>query len=297
MKVSVITAFYKGNAYMADYKRMIRANQCHLEKGDELEVLIINDSPEEHVVLPEDGGDCNIFIYDQKQNGGIHAARVRGLSLCTGDYVIFLDQDDRLREDAVATFIATMKKYQTKADKVLVSNAVMEQKDGEVFWYRTAYHKKLVGDYKTYLRVGNQIVSPGQCLIPKASIPSFWTTHICKKNGSDDYFLWILLLAQKTPFSFVDEPLYVHHYTAQNLSADAKKMDASSYEFITYLETERAIGEKDIALLRRTIRYKDAFRSGGIAKKLVLTLQNLDIFIPNFIFKMRSKTPYGFNRE
>ena len=128
MKVSVITAFYKGNAYMADYKRMIRANQCHLEKGDELEVLIINDSPEEHVVLPEDGGDCNIFIYDQKQNGGIHAARVRGLSLCTGDYVIFLDQDDRLREDAVATFIATMKKYQTKADKVLVSNAVMEQK-------------------------------------------------------------------------------------------------------------------------------------------------------------------------
>lgn len=105
------------------------------------------------------------------------------------------------------------------------------------------------------------------------------------------------MLAQKTPFSFVDEPLYVHHYTAQNLSADAKKMDASSYEFITYLETERAIGEKDIALLRRTIRYKDAFRSGGIAKKLVLTLQNLDIFIPNFIFKMRSKTPYGFNRE
>ncbi len=44
--------------------------------------------------------------------------RVRGLSLCTGDYVIFLDQDDRLREDAVATFIATMKKYQTEADKV-----------------------------------------------------------------------------------------------------------------------------------------------------------------------------------
>lgn len=297
MKVSLITAFYKGNAYMADYKRMIRANQCHLEKEDELEVLIINDSPEEAVVLPDDGRDCNIKVYDQPENGGIHAARVRGLSLCTGDYVIFLDQDDRLREDAVATFIAAMKKYQTKANRVLVSNAVMEQKDGEVFWYRTAYHKKLVGDYKTYLRVGNQIVSPGQCLIPKASIPTFWTTHICKKNGSDDYFLWLLLLAQKTTFSFVDEPLYVHHYTAQNLSADAKKMDASSYEFIAYLETERAIDKKDIALLRRTIRYKDAFRSSGMAKKAVLTLQNLDIFIPNFIFKMRSKTPYGFNRE
>ena len=84
MKVSIITAFYKGNAYMADYKQMIRANQKNLESADELEAVIINDSPEESVVLPEDGGDCNIWIYDQKQNGGIHAARVRGLSLCTG---------------------------------------------------------------------------------------------------------------------------------------------------------------------------------------------------------------------
>lgn len=318
MKVSIITAFYKGNAYMADYKKMIRANQKNLESADELEAVIINDSPEESVVLPEDGGDCNIWIYDQKQNGGIHAARVRGLSLCTGDYVIFLDQDDRLQEDAVATFIATMKKYQTEADKVhatlgqefsrtkiaqimrypvLVSNALMEQKDGEVLWYRTDYHKKLVGDYKTYLRIGNQIVSPGQCLIPKAMIPAVWTQHIGKKNGSDDYFLWLLLLCQRTPFSFVDQPLYVHGYTAQNLSADAKKMDDSTYEFIHVLEEEKVMDPKDIRLLRRTISYKDKFRGGSAGTKAFSTLRNLDIFLPNLIFKWRSKTPYGFNRE
>ena len=220
MKVSIITAFYKGNAYMADYKKMIRANQKNLESADELESVIINDSPEESVVLPEDGGDCNIWIYDQKQNGGIHAARVRGLSLCTGDYVIFLDQDDRLREDAVATFIATMKK-----------------------------------------------------------------------------FLWLLLLCQRTPFSFVDQPLYVHGYTAQNLSADAKKMDDSTYEFIHVLEEEKVMDPKDIRLLRRTISYKDKFRGGSAGAKAFSTLRNLDIFLPNLIFKWRSKTPYGFNRE
>ena len=52
MKVSIITAFYKGNAYMADYKKMIRANQKNLESADELEAVIINDSPEKSVVLP-----------------------------------------------------------------------------------------------------------------------------------------------------------------------------------------------------------------------------------------------------
>lgn len=319
MKVSIITAFYKGNAYMADYKKMIRANQKNLESADELEAVIINDSPEESVVLPEDGGDCNIWIYDQKQNGGIHAARVRGLSLCTGDYVIFLDQDDRLREDAVATFIATMKKYQTEADKVHADAGagIFPDKDRadhalsgtglkcsygakrteRSYGIARITIKKLVGDYKTYLRIGNQIVSPGQCLIPKAMIPAVWTQHIGKKNGSDDYFLWLLLLCQRTPFSFVDQPLYVHGYTAQNLSADAKKMDDSTYEFIHVLEEEKVMDPKDIRLLRRTISYKDKFRGGSAGTKAFSTLRNLDIFLPNLIFKWRSKTPYGFNRE
>ena len=128
-------------------------------------------------------------------------------------------------------------------------------------------------------------------------IPAVWTQHIGKKNGSDDYFLWLLLLCQRTPFSFVDQPLYVHGYTAQNLSADAKKMDDSTYEFIHVLEEEKVMDPKDIRLLRRTIAYKDKFRGGSAGTKAFSTLRNLDIFLPNLIFKWRSKTPYGFNRE
>ena len=57
MTISMITPFYKGNNYMENYWRMVRANAENLqtynaEQGAEhlLEVILVNDSPE---VAPE----------------------------------------------------------------------------------------------------------------------------------------------------------------------------------------------------------------------------------------------------
>ncbi len=47
---------------------------------------------------------------------------------------------------------------------VIVSNAVLEQEKTKELWYRTPYHKRQIGNLKTYLTVGIQIISPGQCL-------------------------------------------------------------------------------------------------------------------------------------
>ena len=317
MKVSIITAFYHGNDYMKQYTDCILANQKHMSKEDELEVILVNDSPDEEIKLPIDGTDYNITIVDQKENQGIHGARVRGLREAKGEYVMFLDQDDILVEDAIAKHAEKVKQWQQQISKmndgnsfvqgtgleqlmlhpVSVANALLEQADGEkLLWYRSQYHKNKIGDYKTYLKVGVQIISPGQCLVPKKMIPVIWTTNICKANGSDDYYLWLLLLSRRIPFLLLDEPLYIHKYTGQNLSADTTNTDASVYEFIEMLKQDTIISEKELKLLRRQIEYKAEFRKGGIGTKLVSTAKNLDIFVANAIFKLRSRTPYGFNR-
>ena len=317
MKVSIITAFYHGNDYMKQYTDCILANQKHMPKDDELEVILVNDSPDEEIKLPIDGTDHNITIVDQKENQGIHGARVRGLKEAKGEYVMFLDQDDILVEDAIAKHAEKVKQWQQQISKmndgnsfvqgtgleqlmlhpVSVANALLEQADGEkLLWYRSQYHKNKIGDYKTYLKVGVQIISPGQCLVPKKMIPVIWTTNICKANGSDDYYLWLLLLSRRIPFLLLDEPLYIHKYTGQNLSADTTNTDASVYEFIEMLKQDTIISEKELKLLRRQIEYKAEFRKGGIGTKLVSTAKNLDIFVANAIFKLRSRTPYGFNR-
>ena len=293
MKVSVITPYYEGKDYLARYCGMMEQNRNRLEPGDELEVLLVNDSPWEKVVLPGGERFSWIRILENESNRGIHAARVAGLKAADGEAVIFLDQDDELVPEAICHMVSEAKAH---PGSVIVSNAVLEQEKTKELWYRTSYHKRQIGNLKAYLTVGIQIISPGQCLLPRERMPELWMRRICRKNGADDYLLWLLLLQEKVPFVFLDAPLYIHRYTAKNLSADTKVTDASAYEFLDMLEEEKAMPKKSIRTLRRMLRYKDAFRNGSGFGKLKESLKNPDLFAANVFFKLRSRTPYGFNR-
>ncbi|MCR5143811.1 MAG: glycosyltransferase family 2 protein [Lachnospiraceae bacterium] len=329
MKVSVITAFYDGNKYMPKYLKCMQANAKNLEAaGHELEVIIVNDSPWVQVELDEKSPDktsgnhgeqTTFTIINQDQNTGIHGARVAGLKAATGDYVMFLDQDDSLSSDALVKHVNKILDYENEnetlnfnhADQttncnnannnhnlpITVSNANLEQADGSMLlWYRTIYHQKKVSDLDTYLKVGVQIISPGQCLVPRKAIPDIWMEKICSKNGSDDYYLWLVMLGQNQPFEVVDEPLYTHKFTGANLSADTTNTDVSTYEFIDFLRGENILTEKQLDKLLRMSKYKADFRRQGKVGKAILSLKNIDIFIPNLIYKIKTKTPPGFNR-
>ena len=303
MKVSVITPFYNGNEYMDPYQEMLLLNEENMDPEDELEVIIVNDSPKAAVKLQ---GTVmvkkNWKVIKNPENLGIHGSRLAGLSECTGDYVIFLDQDDELRKDAIACFIAEAKQVASEKSsdgnchQVIVANALLEQKHERAIWYRTAYHSKKIGDLNTYINIGTQIISPGQCLIPKNLIPDFWKTHVMKNNGADDYFLWILMLQEGVPFTYLDKPLYIHHFTAKNISSDTKETDRSCYEFIEYLEEKEGF-PKDYAMrLKEMLITKDAFRNGSVFQKLGICIKKPGIIIRNLVFKLRTHTRYGFNR-
>lgn len=327
MKVSVITPFYEGNKYMEDYQDMMLMNMANLSESDEIEVVLVNDSPGTVISLRGAvAANRNWKIVKNPRNSGIHWSRVNGLANATGDYILFLDQDDKLASDAIASFLERarhlaevgkavnegVKSQKAQAEEtglqmdgaqeamcyqVIVANAVLEQKDWEQLWYRTAYHKTLVGDLRTYLRVGTQIISPGQCLIPKALIPQFWIDHIMVKNGSDDYFLWLLMLEEGIPFNYLDKPLYVHHFTEQNLSADTTVTDESSYEFIEILRgQEDNMRPADLFTLERMLHFKQDFRRADRSGKIRLALHHPSLMWSNIVFKWRTKTGYGFNR-
>lgn len=294
MKITVITPFYEGDRYMKNLIDSLSANQQTLqEKGHELEVILVNDSPWKKVVAPASQGQF-IRVITNESNRGIHYSRVAGLAEATGDYIMFLDQDDTLKGDAL---VKLAKAIAFDGADVEVANAQLEQPDGTMLlWYRNNYHKQLVGDLKTYLRVGIQIISPGQCLIKKTSIPDFWKTHIMTKNGADDYFLWLLMLAQGMEFKCLDEALYTHKYTAANISADTTVTDASVYDFIDLLNDCDYFKQEDIFTLHEMITYKNQFRASNTIGKITCSLANLGLFIDNIVFKKKTGTGYGFNR-
>lgn len=294
MKITVITPYYEGDKYMDGFVDSMLSNEAALKSaGHSLEVILVNDSPWKKLEIPDE--EKSFFkVITNPENKGIHYSRVAGLQKATGDYIMFLDQDDVLEADALAQMLAAAN---TKAAEVMVCNAYLEQSDGnKLLWYRNDYHKSLIGDLTTYLRVGIQIISPGQCLVKKDVIPAFWQEHLVQKNGADDYYLWLLLLAAGIKFDYLDKALYTHRCTKSNLSKDTNITDASVYDFLDLLAECDYFKQEDIFTLHEMITYKNQFRASSKLGKITSSLANLGLFIDNLKFKKKTGTGYGFNR-
>lgn len=294
MKVSVITPFYEGGDYMDRYVDCMEKNRNHLaESGHELEVILVNDSPWKNLeALPVNKQFFKVVI--NSKNQGIHYSRVAGLKEATGDYIMFLDQDDLLEEDALLKMSRALSK---QSSDLIIANAKLEQADGSYLsWYRTEAHWNRVWDLETYIKIGIQIISPGQCLIKRKAIPEFWLDTLVRVNGADDYYLWILMLSAGKKACLLKESEYIHKYTGTNLSADTSATDASVYDFLELLHDCNYVKQSTIITLHEMITYKAQFRQSGLLGKIGCSLANLDIFIANLKFKRETKTKYGFNR-
>ena len=103
--ISVIIPYYQGQRYLPELLSMMERNAKILrdEAGKETEVLLVNDSPweslEENQNLREDRGTSfRLRILINPENRGIHATRVNGLRAAEGEFIQFLDQDDRITD-------------------------------------------------------------------------------------------------------------------------------------------------------------------------------------------------------
>lgn len=196
--ISVITPFYNGNKYMKQLFSILEDNYKTLKTdfpNSEMELVIVNDSPEIAVDLNFINVKFEYRVVTHECNLGIQQARVTGLDNCKGDYILFLDQDDELFENAIAKQFELL--INENSDMV-ICNAYMESADGKrdlLYKKRTDFNR--LHDLKFFLKSHNVIKSPGQCLIKKKMIPAEWKKYIMKKNGSDDLFLWILMFEKK----------------------------------------------------------------------------------------------------
>ena len=276
MNVSIITTFYYGNRYIKQYIDMIKRVIEETHNTNSIEVILVNDSPQEKLIVPEKCFD-NYKIIDNDKNSGIHQSRVNGLNVASNEYVIFVDQDDLLEPNVINEYEKVNGNYD-----VIVANGVYEgdvnkkiYKNKRSQWYAT----KEIG----YKYVRNLIVSPGHCIIRKESIPEEWKKNIMAINGSDDYFLWLLMHFYNKKFAYTNELLYIHKDTGQNLSVDEEKMYKSSLEFIKKMDTNIKMG-KYAKKIERTVRFKFNYKVAEKKEKLKLAIKHPITFIINTIY-------------
>ena len=106
--VSVIVPVYKEPEYLDRCVESIR-NQTYTD----LEIILVDDgSPDDCPQMCDAYAkkDERIVVIHQS-NGGLSAARNAGLKNCKGEYIIYVDSDDYIKDDMIETLVAGIENY------------------------------------------------------------------------------------------------------------------------------------------------------------------------------------------
>lgn len=258
--ISVIIPFYKGKRYIKRIISYLRENISVLKENGlwAWEVLIINDYPDEKLELSDEvTTELNIKIVNLLHNQGIHGARVCGLNLANGKYVVMLDQDDVIEPDFMYTQLLRI-----GDNDAIVCNGFKTRicDGGKRYIYKNKQEQALVVDYKNYLGEDNRIISPGQVVLKKDAVPTVWKENILKNNGADDYFLWLLMLKEGKKFVINEDYLYTHIGGNENISASRAVMNKSLSEMIDILYNKNLLENDDINVIKNSIKLFDSVR-------------------------------------
>ena len=102
VKISIIIPIYNSEKYIERCLKSIM-----YQNYDNLEIILVNDGSKDksvEIMKKFQKLDNRIKIIDKK-NTGVSDTRNRGLEIATGDYIMFMDSDDCLEENAINKII------------------------------------------------------------------------------------------------------------------------------------------------------------------------------------------------
>lgn len=242
--VSVIVPIFHGKKYIDSM--ITQLEKCAETGCGEflLELLFVNDDPREPI------GDISsdliaVKAIETDENRGIHGARVRGLELCAGDYVLLLDQDDQIDAGYFSSQLAHIGDGDAVVCKLL--------HEGRQFYdTRMPFEEVITREF--ILSVRNPIISPGQVLLKKERIPETWKNARLKNNGADDWLLWLCMVAEDCSFALNPEVLFEHVVEGENESINVANMMASEQEIYEMLASMQTLSLEELEKLRGAVQ-------------------------------------------
>lgn len=187
----VVPTYYRNN-------RLKWAVESALASSHEpVEVVVVDGSGEAHAEPVVDGFDDRVRYVAQDRDEGPHAARSAGAQLAEGDYVNFLDDDDRFRP---AKLERQLERFDDDTGVVYCAakweNGHVIRPDPDI--------RGAVLEYALRFRMTPS--SPSAMLIDSSVLGEMLPLQ--NTHGADDMGMKIELAA-RTEFDFVDEPLVV----------------------------------------------------------------------------------------
>lgn len=102
-KVSVIVPFYNAGAYLSQALKSIAASSHR-----NIEVILVNDASTDGggaIAREFVAGDARFRCFENQTNSRVSCCRNIGIEKSTGDFILFVDSDDRISEDWILNLL------------------------------------------------------------------------------------------------------------------------------------------------------------------------------------------------
>lgn len=211
-KISIVIAAYNQAEYLEDclesaYDQTMPAH----------EIIVVNDGStdntreiaERYMFKEFPHIESPVRVINQI-NKGLSSARNTGIMNATGDYVLFLDSDDVLLENAVEKM--TMAINETNADIIAPSFKEFGKSDREVI---------LGGFTMEDLKVANRL--PYFCAIKKSRLLEIGGYSPRMRWGWEDYALWFDLFSRNSTITFIKNILVMYRVKERSMIHEANE--------------------------------------------------------------------------
>jgi glycosyltransferase involved in cell wall biosynthesis len=235
--VSVIIPYFKAEAYIEETVRSVEE-----QNYPAIEIIVVDDgSPvPARAVL---GERENLLILRTK-NQERSAARNFGFERSSGEYIIFLDADDKLVPGAIE---AQLKTLTAQPDAALVFGAarLIDKNSGEL---KPAHICRPRRDYFLMLLEGNPIASPGAAMIRRDALNETRLWNLSFRQA-EDYLLY-LQLARRHKLVQHSECVLEYRIHGNNTSQDKEGMLTATLAVLDLFEKETSLSGSERRRLR-----------------------------------------------
>lgn len=241
--ISVIVPLYKGYKYIADL--IDQMEKCaEISRDCKIELIFSNDDPQH--LIPENIVSEKIAVktVNTDMNNGIHRARIKGFLHSCGDYVLFLDQDDKVTPEYFHSQLKEIGSSDAVVCNALSGGRLKYNTDRPL--YKTIRRESMINE-------GNMILSPGQVLLRRDAIPKSWIEETIKNNGADDWFLWLCMHSEGKRFAVNSEVLFIREVHYHNASLDSTRMSMSEQEVVKIIEENHLLQAEERNRLRELL--------------------------------------------
>jgi glycosyltransferase involved in cell wall biosynthesis len=276
-RVSVIIPYYNQPAFLAE-----AVSSVEQQTYPNIEIIVVDDGsavPADSI-LPQRSGVRII----RTENRGVSAARNLGFQNCSGDYLIFLDSDDRLAPGAVAAHLQELCE-RPDAGLSFGPTRSIDQSGAEI---RPAHICRPRKDYFRMFLEGNPIGSPGAAMIPRTAFVAAGRFNESVAMG-EDYDLY-LRIARQWPLVQHNTCVLEYREHSANTSRAQEQMLMSTMVVLDLIEPRLSESERR-RLPHARRRWKHVFR-----RKTTMAYRLMDLY---YSFRAMSGVPFGnyFSRD